>query len=163
MWGNQERARHPAQSMRITQADEAITTAEAITQTMEQLINTVRLESDLIRAGKMDDAFAISDKKAMLSTEYVKGMTILRDNALAISRYAPVQVDLLRRMHETFRAELQVNMAALATAKTISENLIRGANQDVQNRTTPNTYGQSGTMAKRQGTLRQGISVNQNL
>jgi len=113
---------------------------------LDRLVAIVGEETRLIRSAKVVASTQLHDAKAELSRQYVIALEVLRANAAIVSRHAPVLVDQLRRRHEQFQSELQVNMAVLATARSVSETLVRGVAEEVAQRNMPKTYGAAGLM-----------------
>lgn len=130
---------------------------------LERLSGLIAEETRLLRRAKLVDASALQPDKAELSNAYVAALERLRANATMVGRHAPVAVDQLRRRHEAFQAELQVNMAVLATARSVTEGLVRGVGEEMAARSRPRTYGASGTLSVPPTGATQPISVSRQL
>jgi hypothetical protein len=146
----------------MTRADAELLCAD-IGGILDRLVPLVSEETRLVRAAKVTAAIALQETKAELSRLYAIALEALRSNASAVSRYVPVLVDQLRRRHEAFQAELQVNMAVLATARSVSETLVRGVADEVAARNAPKTYGASGAMTGIARSAGRPISVSRSL
>jgi hypothetical protein len=124
----------------LTRADAELLCAD-IGGILDRLVPLVSEETRLVRAAKIVAATALHDAKADLARQYAVALEALRANAATVGRFVPVLVDQLRRRHEVFQDELQVNMAVLATARSVSETLVRGVAEEVAQRNAPRTYG----------------------
>jgi hypothetical protein len=130
---------------------------------LDRLVPLVAEETRLVRGAKIVAAGGLQEAKAELSRLYAMALEALRANAAAISRHVPVLVDQLRRRHEAFQAELQVNMAVLATARSVSETLVRGVAEEVASRAAPKTYGATGLMSGLSRTATRPIAISRSL
>ncbi|MFY8154853.1 MAG: hypothetical protein ACOVOI_22480, partial [Hyphomicrobiales bacterium] len=99
--------------MKIETKAQAETLIADIGSVLERLAAVINEETRLIRAAKVVAATQLEEQKADLSRRYVAALTTLRANAAVVGRYVPVGVDQLRRRHDAFQAELQINMAVL--------------------------------------------------
>ena len=132
---------------RIETKAEAETLIVDIGGILERLEAVVGEETRLVRDAKVAAASALHETKAQLSGVYAAALETLHANATTVGRVAPVLLEQLRRRHEAFQGELQVNMAVLATARSVSETLVRGVADNLAERQTPKTYGARGRMA----------------
>ena len=130
---------------------------------LDRLVAVVGEETRLIRAAKVVAATQLQEIKAELSKQYVIALEVLRANAAIVGRHAPVLVDQLRRRHEQFQTELQVNMAVLATARSVSETLVRGVAEEVSSRNMPKTYGAAGVITGTSRSASRPIAVSRSL
>jgi hypothetical protein len=68
-------------------------------------------------------------------------MLAARDEVETLQAYDPVGTESLRRRHELFRAEVQINLAVLATARDVAEEMLRSVANEVGASRQPATYG----------------------
>lgn len=148
--------------MLVTRAD-AEQVCERIVETMKKLQALILEETRLFKTGKIAAASELALAKSELARQYSSDMRFAKDNQALLSKLVPVQVDAIRRLHETFRGELQVNLAVIATAKAVSEDLVRGVSNVISKAERPQTYGAQGRMAGTNGAPRHGITVNRSL
>jgi hypothetical protein len=159
----------PAQEPRALSARSIANRADAETLCAEiggildRLVPVIAEETRLVRAAQVRAATDLHDTKAELSRQYALALETLRGNAAIIGRYAPVLVEQLRRRHDQFRSELQVNMAVLATARSVSETLVRGVAEEVANRNSARTYGAAGALSGTARTAARPIAVSRSL
>ncbi|MFN8829880.1 MAG: hypothetical protein ACK50Q_00645 [Labrys sp. (in: a-proteobacteria)] len=149
--------------MKIETKAQAETLIADIGSVLERLAAVINEETRLIRAAKVVAATQLEEQKADLSRRYVAALTTLRANAAVVGRYVPVGVDQLRRRHDAFQAELQINMAVLSTARSVSESLVRGVAEDVAARNTPKVYGAYGNLAAPSRNAARPIAVSRSL
>ncbi len=149
--------------LRIETRSEAETLVAEIGGVLERLSAVIGEETKLVRAAKIVAATELEEKKADLSRKYVAALERLRANAAVVGRYAPVGIDQLRRRHDAFQAELQVNMAVLATARSVSESLVRGVADDMAARNSPKVYGAYGSLAAPSKSAARPINVSRSL
>jgi hypothetical protein len=148
---------------RIDTQAQAETLVAEIGGVLERLSALITEETRLMRSAQVVAATELETKKAELSRRYVSALETLRANAGVVGRYVPVGIDQLRRRHDAFQADLQVNMAVLATARSVAESLVRGVAEDVAARNTPKVYGAYGSLASTPRSSSRPIVVSRTL
>jgi hypothetical protein len=118
--------------------------AEDMVEVMTGLLAVIERETELVRAGKVREAIRLEQEKGELSRRYMIAVENLKNAQKQLAQVAPELLAALKRHHETFRAMLQINLTVLATAHAVSEGIVRGVNQEIQRKNTPNTYTASG-------------------
>ncbi|MBB4301829.1 hypothetical protein GGD81_000846 [Rhodobium orientis] len=131
--------------------------------TMDELLAAIDAETKLVRAGKLIEASDFQPNKSELAKVYVADIEQFKRNALALSRLAPASITALKERHEEFRSLLQINLAVLATAREVSQDIIRNVARQTSAGPAATTYGRSGTMAKEKIVGERGIAVDRNL
>ena len=144
---NQRPQARPAQAAAISTPVEARKLAENLMDVMSGLLGVIERETELVRAGKLQEAMQLEAQKNEHSRRYTLAVTNLKDSQDYISQVSPDLLATLRRHHDTFRAMLQINLTVLATAHAVSEGIVRGVNAEVQRRNMPNSYTASGQRA----------------
>lgn len=91
---------------------------------MDELIALVQEETELVREGKLFALKEVEDEKTRVAQEFVKGLEAVRRIRSSLEHYAPETVYRLRRHHSEFRSMLQLSLAALATAKEASNEML---------------------------------------
>jgi hypothetical protein len=114
---------------------------------MEALLALVEQETELVRAGKLAAAAKLEGRKAELSQLYYADTARLRASRAYLVHALPDTLDALRKRHDLFRALLQVNLTVLATARAVSESIMRGVSDELTRKATPQGYGASGGVA----------------
>ena len=128
-------------------AREARELAETLIGAMDALLHLVEKETDLVRAGRVQEAMALGAQKSELSRNYLTAITQIKNSHAYFVQSSPDLLKLLHRHHDAFRAILQVNLTVLATVHAVSEGIIRGVNSEVQRRNIPQTYTANGRRA----------------
>jgi hypothetical protein len=132
---------------RVATADEAQALVNAALAALDALEPAITEETVLMRDGRMKEALALSDRKGAAAQAYQRALEDLKSNAIALGRFAPPALVLLRKRHEGFSELMSLNMAVLGTAKTVSESIIRELAQDVGQAKSPQGYGAYGQPA----------------
>ena len=136
----------------------------ALSGTMDALLSVIEMETDLVRAGKLKEAGELQADKARLIHEYTRGMMAAKEHAVALGNLAPAATQSLRRQHGEFQPVLRINLAVLATARDVANNLVSAVAKaaGAKNAAAPTTYGRTGTAPSGPQSAR-GIAVNQAL
>ena len=127
--------------------DEAQRLADGLMRMMAGLLDIVKQETELVRAGKVREAIALESKKGEASRDYMRAVSEIKHSAAYLKRSTPELLATLHRHHDSFRALLQVNLTVLATAHAVSEGIIRGVNGEIQRRRNPQGYTAAGQRA----------------
>lgn len=145
----------------VRDAGSARTFCIDLSATVDTLIRVLEEETELVRAARLSAATALGPVKLEASERYLKSYGTLRDSAAELARMAPDEVDHLRERHHALESAISQNLAVLATARTVSETLIRGIADIVEARSSgPTTYGADGQHAT---TARRGAAFSCNL
>lgn len=110
---------------RVGTALEADALIEAVLEALGALSHVVGEETGLIKAGRLDDAMTREKRKAELGGVYMKGVEQIKLNAVALARFAPDKVRRLKAAHLEFQNLIEINQTVLATARAVSESIIR--------------------------------------
>jgi hypothetical protein len=114
----------------------------ALIDVMEELVATISRETDLVRSGRLQEAFRLNAAKTRVAQTYLLACERVKADA---TRLAPGPLrDRLCRCQDDLRAALEVNLRVLATAQAVSEDIIRGAAAEAARRSQPRTYGHAG-------------------
>lgn len=92
---------------------------------MDELIRLVEEETHLVREGKMFALKQLEPKKKQAAREFITGLEAVKKIRPALEQHAPDAILRLRRRHSEFRSMLQLNLAALATAREVSDGMLR--------------------------------------
>lgn len=111
---------------------------------MDDLLATIERETELVRAGRLTEAAALSGQKTELSQLYMAIAQRLKNGDTGGAQWAAADIEALRRQHDLFQALLQVNLTVLATAHAVSEGIMRGVHDELARKAAPSTYGASG-------------------
>jgi hypothetical protein len=134
----------PTLEAAITSEAEATAALIAIRRLMGELCDIVEEETALVRAGHLTAAAKVAERKSELAGAFMARAVRVQASVRYLSRTTPQLFDELRRQHEEFRAKLQINLTVLATARAVSEGILRGVSNELARRSTVSTYGASG-------------------
>jgi hypothetical protein len=129
----------------------AVTTPAAAEQTIEtvagvigRLYDLIERETALVQKGEVRNAAALGLAKAELAGLLFGCGERLKANAAFLLQAAPGSCAALKRAEEAFRAALQRNLVAIATAHAVSEGIVRRLSSDLAKKASPEVYGSSG-------------------
>lgn len=112
----------PAASQRLRAAAQEL--CGAIEVRMDELIELVERETSLVREGKLFALKELEPRKARAAREFITGLEAVKKIRPALDDHAPDSIYRLRRRHAEFRAMLQLSLAALATARNASDEML---------------------------------------
>lgn len=140
------RARIVDERPRVSNAIEAEALIEAVLETLGSLSHVVGEETGLVKAGRLKEAMAREQRKSELAGVYMKGVEQIKLNAVALARFAPEKVRRLKSAHQSFQDLIEVNQTVLATARAISESIVRDLAADANRPTKAAGYGPTATV-----------------
>jgi hypothetical protein len=128
---------------------EAESICSEVEEAMDALLKVIQDETALVRAGQLVAAGELDAPKKDAARRYVAAVERVKTAAPMLERMAPHAIDRLKRRNENFRSALQLNLAALAAAREVSENLIRSVAEAVDISPRSVGYGRAGAMDSR--------------
>lgn len=111
-------------------------------------------ETALIGSGRIREGLAGEGRKAELSGAYLVLLQHAKANVVALARLAPEPLRRFRERQAAFERVVDRNQTVIATARTVSEGLIRGLAEAVERESRPNVYG----LPQRRGAAASGSS-----
>ncbi|MEZ5876287.1 MAG: hypothetical protein R3D43_00240 [Tepidamorphaceae bacterium] len=152
---------HAAAQDRFVAPDQASAFCDSLAETVDALIKVLDEESRLVRTAKLTDAAVLHAKKSALSAKYGGQLSVLKQNAGNMRDLTPEGVERLRGRQLALEEALQANMTVLATARTVSETLIRGIASDASERKGgPSVYGADARSGQKTTSNGSAIRVN---
>lgn len=142
-------APRPPEPARVTTRPEAATLVRSVLATMEELSAVLEAETEHVRVGRLREGLAQEDRKASLTGEYLKGLQAVKANAVALARVAPDLVEDLKRTHARFDSVVAANRTVLGTARAVSESIVKGIVDTLNQRERPATYGPGAALSTR--------------
>jgi hypothetical protein len=130
-----------AEPVRVADAKGAAALAAEALAVMDELEAVLAQETAHVRAGRLREGLAEDGRKADLAARYMRGVAALKANAVALARFAPAEVARLKAAHARFATVVQTNQTVLATARTVSEGLVRSLSDAMRKDAAPHTYG----------------------
>ncbi|MGE7472747.1 hypothetical protein ACQKLX_25190 [Bosea sp. NPDC003192] len=131
---------------RIANAVEAERLIETVMETLSALSHVVGEETGLVKAGRLKDAMEREARKAELAGTYMKGVEQIKLNAVALARFSPEKVKRLKNAHLAFQELIDLNQTVLATARAISESIMRDLATDTNKQNRAPGYGPAATV-----------------
>jgi hypothetical protein len=147
----------------IASAADATAIMIEIRRLMTELCEIVEEETALVRAGRLTSAAKVAERKGEVARTFMSHASEVQASARYLARTTPKLLDELRRQHEQFRTALQINLTVLATARAVSEGILRGVSNELARRSTLKTYGASGRPHGPAGTATMPIALSRNL
>ncbi|MGJ3263063.1 MAG: hypothetical protein ACFE0R_07495 [Salinarimonas sp.] len=143
MWADQQDAgREPMPRVGTPEAAAAL--VADVREVMRELDKLLEVETAHLRAGRIRDALSNEERKSALTSRYVVGLEALKANAIALARYVPDALARLRAEHDAFQRTIETNQVVLATARAVSEGLVRSLSGELGGGPSPSGYGPAG-------------------
>jgi flagellar biosynthesis/type III secretory pathway chaperone len=145
---------------------DALPAAELCThaeQALASLVDVMNQETMLLRAGHMRQAGQLTPDKTRLAQDYVTFARAIQRQSARLSAEAPALLERLRAGHESLATQMAENLRVLATAKTVTEDVLTDVARMVGQQNRAKTYGAAGTVASDAGSSAKGIAVNRAL
>lgn len=134
-------AAEPTLPLRLTDRPAALGFVQGLLATMGELEGVLTRESEGVRAGRIAQALADSAPKSELASAYMNGLEAAKANAIALARFAPEGLEALKAAQHRFAAVVETNQQVLATARAVSEGLVKSLAEEVAKTRTPTVYG----------------------
>lgn len=131
---------------RVANAVEARGLIESVLETLGALSHLVGEETELIRAGRLPEAMGREARKTELAGIYMRGIEQVKLNAIALARFAPDQLARLKQAHLAFQGLIETNQIVLATARAVSEAVVRDLAADANKPMRAAAYGPTATL-----------------
>jgi hypothetical protein len=138
-----------AAPQRVTSRHDAEGLAAAVLATLGALESTLTAETALVRAGRIRDGLAQEERKNELAARYLRQLEGVKANAVALARFAPDAVERLKTAHAGFGRTVETNRMVLATARAVSEGLIKTVSDELDRASRPASYGPSASAPAR--------------
>ena len=146
MAGGEQRA---ATAPRILGREEAERLVAGVLATMGDLEKVLASETAHVRVGRIRDGLAEEAKKSELASAYMRGLETVKANAIALARFAPDALQRLKAAHAEFGRAVETNQTVLATARAVSESLVKGVADEMNRLSRPQGYGPAGPQTAR--------------
>lgn len=133
--------------VKVLNRDDAERLVGTVTATMTELETVLDDETLHLKAGRLRDGLAGERRKSELAGAYLRGLEACKSNAVALARFAPDQIESLKRAHTGFQRAVERNQTVIATARAVSESLVRGLADEMARNAQPQVYGTARRMA----------------
>ena len=131
---------------RVADAPGARALIEAVLEALGALSHLVGEETELVRAGRLPEAMTREPRKTELAGIYMRGVEQVKLNAVALARFVPAEVKRLKAAHLAFQGLIETNQIVLATARAVSESVVRDLAADANKPMRANGYGPTATV-----------------
>lgn len=130
---------------------------------MAALTAIVAEETRLVKMGALIAASELTPEKSARAADYIRLRDRVSRNRVGLATFAPQHVEVVRRQHGEFASLLKVNLAVLATARDVAEDIVRNVSEAVGKTTGPATYGRSAAQRPATVISARGIAVDRAL
>ena len=152
--------RVPARILGREEADRLITGVLAIMTDLEKVLLN---ETAHVRVGRIREGLAEEARKSELASAYMRSLELVKANAIALARFAPDALERLKTAHAAFSQVIETNQTFLATARAVSENLLKSVADEMSRLTLPQGYGPAGPHAARPAAKAEPLLVSKRL
>jgi hypothetical protein len=143
---------------KVTRPEDAEALVSTAIAALDQLEPLIEEETRLFKSGKVREALKMAVDKNDAAQRYTLCLEALKNNAIAIGRFQPADLDQLRGRHEQFSTKMALSLAVVATARTVSEGLLRDLADTVGRNASPKTYIRGGGVTRKAGTAPLAVS-----
>ena len=131
---------------------------------LDELVKIMNEETTLLRAGRAREASALTAQKTSLAQDYTGLVRSIQRQTARLLKEAPNEVRQLRAGHERLATQMAENLKVLATAKSVTEDILTDVANAVGQRNRTKTYGATGELAEATpATTAKRIAVNRRL
>lgn len=131
--------------------------------TLEALCRAMNEETTLLRAGRYKETASCTAEKTRLAQEYVGFVRAVQRQSQRLLKEAPEAVQMLRAGHEQLVTQMAENLRVIATARTVTEDLLTDVAATVGQAQQTKTYGTTGQMKTKAAPAASGLAVNRAL
>jgi hypothetical protein len=132
-------------------------------ETLDALVSVMNEETTLLRAGRYRDAGKLGAEKTRLAQDYVGFARSVQRQADRLKREAPGAVERLRNGHERLATQMAENLRVIATARSVTEDLLTDVANIVGAKARARTYGATGEIGADPAHSARGVAVNRAL
>ncbi len=144
-------------------AIDAIPAAELCTlalETLNRLVVVMNEETTLLRTGQTRRAGELTAEKTQLAQDYVGYARSVQRQSSRLKTEAPALVDALLAGHDRLAIQMAENLKVIATARSVTEDLLTDVASAMAAKARPKTYGADGTIAGQPSSVASGVSLN---
>lgn len=134
----------PAPAPRVTSREEAERLVGHVIATMGDLEGVLERETAHVKVGRIRDGLAEEARKTELAASYMQGLEAVKTNAVALARFTPQSLERLKSAHARFGRVIEANQVVLATARAVSESLVKGIADEMNRSARPQGYAPAG-------------------
>lgn len=131
--------------------------------TLESLVMVLNQETTLLRAGRARDAGELTAEKTRLAQDYMGFARSVQREATRLRAEAPELVAALLGGHDRLATQMAENLRVIATARTVTEDLLTDVAKAMSAKARPKTYGANGELSGQPPQIASGVSINRAL
>jgi hypothetical protein len=135
--------------MRVAGRADAEQLVAGVLSAMGDLEAVLEAETAHVRVGRLRDGLSQEERKTELAASYIQGLEAIKTNAVALARFAPHALEQLKASHLRFGQAVATNQMVLATARAVSESLVKGIADEMNRHARPQGYAPAGLQARR--------------
>lgn len=149
-----------AERLTLLDADDAAQLCERATDTLNELVEVLNEEITLLRAGRISEATELSARKGQLAQDYAQLARSVQQEAERIKQAAPDALSHLSQQHQRLATQIAENLRVLATARSVTQELIGEVAKSLDADLAPPTYSERGELTDNARRHNRGFSVN---
>ncbi len=130
---------------------------------LSTLVDVMNQETTLLRAGHLREAGKLTPDKTGLAQDYVTLARAVQRQNQRLAAEAPDALDRLRAGHDSLATQMAENLRVLATAKTVTEDVLTDVARMVGQQDRARTYGTAGRVTADPAAAARGLTVNRAL
>jgi len=130
---------------------------------LDSLVTVMNEQTTMLRAGRFRETGPVTAEKTALAQDYVGLVRSIQRQTGRLLKEAPDDVRLLRAGHERLATQMAENLRVLATARTVTDEILTDVAQAVGERSQAKTYGAGGEVTQNRAPLARGIAINRAL
>jgi len=161
MWADQTQPLKEPPRVATAQAANAL--VAEVSDVMKELDKVLEVETAHLRAGRIRDGLAQEERKSALTSRYLQGLEALKANAVALARFAPDALERLKAEHTAFARTIETNQVVLATARAVSEGLVRSLSNELDRGSRTTGYAPAGYGGQRPVQAGGGLVLSKSL
>ncbi|MDD7910431.1 MULTISPECIES: hypothetical protein [Pseudovibrio] len=146
----------------ITTREQAEEFCSRFDEALNTLVEVIDEETQMLKRGELSQLPDLTPRKTDAIESYMSGIRAASANAIALGNLAPEAIQEMRERHGRLRPLLQQNLTVVATARSVSDQIVETVAKAVGSQLQPQTYGSNAT-ASRPNKTAKGLSVNQSL
>lgn len=132
-------------------------------QTLESLVVVLNQETTLLRAGRAREAGELTANKTRLAQDYMGFARSVQRQSARLRAEAPELVEALLGGHDKLATQMAENLRVIATARSVTEDLLTDVAKAMSAKARPKTYGANGEIAGQPPQVASGVSINRAL
>lgn len=161
MWADETPPTQEAPRVATPQAAHAL--VAEVSGIMKELEKVLEVETAHLRAGRIRDGLSQEARKSALTSRYLQGLEALKANAVALARFAPEALERLKGEHAAFSRTIETNQVVLATARAVSEGLVRALSSELERGSRTAGYAPAGYGGQRPAQAGGGLVLSKSL